>query len=480
MQDDSHRPLRVFWSYSHKDEALRDELHEHLSSLRRAALIADWHDRKIGAGKVWKDEIDRHLGDADVVLLLVSASFIASEYCWGEEMEKALARHAQDQARVIPVILRPCDWEDTPIARLQAVPKDARPITQYTDRDLAYVEISKAIRRAVTELKELREARQRAPKVVHSGADLGAALTSQEPVRQPAPPQPDEPKSASAAAGPASAEATPTPRDGVFIGVDPRTLPDLAVFKDVDAPWCPEMVVLPKGEFLMGSPESEKGRFDDEGPQHRVTIGYRFALGKYAVTFAEYDHFCELTDREMAWDEGWGRGRKPVIYVSWLDATAYCEWLARETGQPYRLPSEAEWEYTCRAGTTTPFSFGPTITPDQVNYNHSGETVLVGTLPPNPWGLHEMHGNVEEWVEDQWSQYIDAPTDGSAWNDRSGKKLFDMLPPVSLRMLRGGSWLQEPSRCRSAARDRGNPALSDKGLILPLGILGFRVARTLE
>ena len=121
-------------------------------------------------------------------------------------------------------------------------------------------------------------------------------------------------------------------------------------------------------EFLMGSPPDEDGHCDDEGPQHWVTIGRRFAIGKNAVTFAEYDHFSEVTKRQKPKDDGWGRSRQPVIHVSAADAEAYVEWLSRDTGQPYRLPTEAEWEYACRAGTTTPFSFGRTITSSQVNY----------------------------------------------------------------------------------------------------------------
>jgi hypothetical protein len=144
---------------------------------------------------------------------------------------------------------------------------------------------------------------------------------------------------------------------------------DLAVFRDVAALWCPEMVTLPAGDFLMGSPESEEGRFLNEGPQHKITIGYRFAIGRDPVTFAEYDRFCDVTKREKPMDRGWGRGRHPVTNISWDDAQAYCGWLATETGKPYRLLSEAEWEYACRAGTVTPFSFGATISTDQANYD---------------------------------------------------------------------------------------------------------------
>ena len=146
----------------------------------------------------------------------------------------------------------------------------------------------------------------------------------------------------------------------------PEDLPDLATFREL--PFAPEMVVIPGGTFLMGSPGDEPGRNDGEGPQHEVTVP-RFALGASAVTFAEYDRFCEATDREIAEDEGWGRDDWPAIHVSWIDATAYCEWLSGETGAEYRLPSEAEWEYACRAGSTVPFWWADAITPAQANYD---------------------------------------------------------------------------------------------------------------
>jgi formylglycine-generating enzyme required for sulfatase activity/uncharacterized caspase-like protein len=245
-------------------------------------------------------------------------------------------------------------------------------------------------------------------------------------------------------------------------------LPDLEVFRD--APLAPELVVIPAGEFMMGSPESEEGRFEDEGPQHRVTIGRRFAIARYPVTFDEYDRFCEARQREKPSDEGWGRGRRPVINVSWDDAQAYVSWLSQETGRAYRLPSEAEWEYACRAGTTSPYSFGDAITPEKANYSDSrlGRTGEVGAYPPNRWGIHDAHGNVWEWIEDDWhDNYRGAPSDGSAWKD-AGKGREPRLC-----VLRGGSWVNDSRHCRSACRNG-----IDAGY--RLYNVGFRVARTLS
>jgi formylglycine-generating enzyme required for sulfatase activity len=250
-------------------------------------------------------------------------------------------------------------------------------------------------------------------------------------------------------------------------------LPHFAVFRDIEAPWCPEMVALPAGEFLMGSPESEVGRGDDEGPQHRVTISSRFAIGRYPVTFDEYDHFCDVTNGEKPEDEGWGRGRRPAINVSWYDAQAYCKWLAKVTDRPYRLPSETEWEYACRAGTTRPFSFGRTTTEKDANFGWNvGKTTKVGTFPPNPWGLYEMHGNVLEWVADNWHESYDgAPADGSVW-------VTAFAGAGAGHVLRGGSWNSgartvrhhNARYVRSAYRDWLEPGGRYDGL-------GFRCAR---
>jgi formylglycine-generating enzyme required for sulfatase activity len=242
---------------------------------------------------------------------------------------------------------------------------------------------------------------------------------------------------------------------------------DLEVFRD--ASFAPELVVIPTGEFMMGSTEEEEV-FEDERPQHRVTIHRRFALGRYPVTFEEYNRFCEATRREKPADQGWGRARRPVILVSWDEAQAYNGWLSQETGKAYRLPSEAEWEYACRAGTTTRYSFGDAITPRDANYGDTGlkSTSEVGGYPPNPWGFHDMHGNVWEWVEDDWHEnYREAPTDGSAWKEPEASS------DQRLCVLRGGSWDSDSRGGRSAFRNRRIPNLRRS-------IVGFRVARTLS
>ena len=236
-------------------------------------------------------------------------------------------------------------------------------------------------------------------------------------------------------------------------------------FRDCDV--CPEMVVVPAGTFLMGAPESERDSDSGELPVHAVTVP-SFAVGVYEVTFDEWDA-CVAgggCDGYRPYDRNWGRGRRPVIRVTWEDAQRYVEWLSLRTGERYRLPSESEWEYAARAGTTTPFHTGETITTEQANYNgrlFRHQTVPVGSFGANEFGLHDVHGNVREWVYDCWNDHYEgAPADGSAW--LSGR--------CDVRVLRGGSWFDVPSVLRAASRLWDTTGSR-------LDINGFRVARTL-
>ncbi|NEO56616.1 MAG: SUMF1/EgtB/PvdO family nonheme iron enzyme [Okeania sp. SIO3B5] len=228
-----------------------------------------------------------------------------------------------------------------------------------------------------------------------------------------------------------------------------------------------EMVAIPGGTFMMGSPENEAERSDSESPQHEVTL-QPFYMSKYPITQNQYQ---AIMGKNPSRFKG---GNRPVECVSWYDATEFCQKLSQKTGKNYRLPSESQWEYACRAGTTTPFYFGETITSELANYDgnyiygkapngkYREKTTDVGSFPPNAFGLYDMHGNVWEWCADDWHQnYEGAPTDGSAWLENDGKEDY----PV----LRGGSWINNPFDCRSAIRVYNNR----RGLLYIY--FGFRV-----
>lgn len=252
-------------------------------------------------------------------------------------------------------------------------------------------------------------------------------------------------------------------------------------FRDCAA--CPEMVVVRAGEFLMGSPPSERGRNPDEGPQRKVTFSQPFAVGKYEVTFAQWDAcVAEAGCTHKPGDNDWGRGKHPVINVSWNDAQQFVRWLAQKTGKPYRLLSEAEWEYAARGITKTtepqsPFSTGVTINYSQANYDanfvygvgakmgvYRQKTLDVGSFKPNAFGLHDMHGNVWEWIGDCYKDsYAGAPTDGSAVTSSN----------CQLNLLRGGAWNYYPQLLRSAYRYASAPGIRTENM-------GFRVARSMQ
>ena len=239
-----------------------------------------------------------------------------------------------------------------------------------------------------------------------------------------------------------------------------------------DCPDCPEMVVVPAGRFTMGSEV-----FDSEKPPHPVTIAKPFAVGKFEVTFSQWDACASDGHcKHSASDHGWGRGRRPVIDVTWADAQEFCAWLSRKTSKPYRLLTEAEWEYAARGGTSTAFATGDTITTDQANFDGNftfgseakgifrGKTVEVGTFKPNAFGLYDMHGNVGEFVQDCYKDnHTGAPRDGTA------------VPEAIAcpRVLRGGTWNRDPRNVRSASRYRTWPGFRHE-------TLGFRVARNVD
>jgi formylglycine-generating enzyme required for sulfatase activity len=228
-----------------------------------------------------------------------------------------------------------------------------------------------------------------------------------------------------------------------------------------------EMATIPGGTFMMGSPENEKARSSDES-LHQVRVP-SFFMGKYSVTQAQYEAIMRTNPSRFK------GSNRPVEGVSWNNAVAFCEKLSQRAGKNYRLPSEAEWEYACRAGTTTPFHFGETITTDLANYPgqytyddeptkgvYRQQTTEVGSFGvANNFGLYDMHGNVLEWCQDDWHKgYESAPTDGSEW--------LDIEKNTNIKRLRGGSWSHHPGNCRSACR-------SHCELDNDLNYIGFRV-----
>jgi formylglycine-generating enzyme required for sulfatase activity len=246
-----------------------------------------------------------------------------------------------------------------------------------------------------------------------------------------------------------------------------RALKPIDAFREC-AKDCPEMIIVPAGEFIMGSPADEQGRYGDEGPPHQVTITRAFAVSKFSVTFADWDACVAIGGcSASANDASWGRGTRPVINVSWYDARAYVAWLSRMTGQPYRLLSEAEWEYAARAGTETAYSFGDdAVMLGQYAWyiaNSDARTHPVGVKRPNAFGLYDMAGNVWEWVQDCYhADYPGAPTDGSAWTGGDCNR----------RVARGGSWNDNPHYLRSASRRWLSTDTR-------FNQVGFRVGRTL-
>jgi len=217
----------------------------------------------------------------------------------------------------------------------------------------------------------------------------------------------------------------------------------------------PEMLMIPAGTFRMG--DIQGGGESNEKPVHSVSVG-QFAMGKFEVTFAEYDKFAEATGREKPNDKGWGRGNRPVINVSWNDATAYAKWLSNQTGKQYRLPTEAEWEYAARAGTETKYWWGNSIDRSKANYgNNLKKTAPVGLFSANKFGLYDTVGNVWEWTCSEYDSKYNGKE--KACIDENSNKY---------RMLRGGSWIDIPWYVRTANRSWDTPDFRN-------GNSGFRV-----
>jgi formylglycine-generating enzyme required for sulfatase activity len=540
------RKLRVFISYSRKDEDFAQEL---LAGLEMAGFepYLDKHD--IAAGEDWETRLGRLIEAADTVVYVISPDAVASERCaWEVERTVTLKK------RLLPIVWRRVDEAQVP-------PRLKQLNYLFFDRPLMSVPTLLALATALrTDLEWIREhtrigeaairwdTRGRNEALLLRGDELTAAKTWLASPPQYAPEPTLLHHEFIKAAEDAETTRTSSERQRleemaaalerekvaqrdrelaleqvqfaqdqrakalrrgqralsaaaalfvcIIVGaigwykqaylkeqyqwrmvMGPAVLPagrERALqarqeFKEC-ANGCPMMIVVPAGKFTMGSSETEEeDRSKDEGPQHEVTIAKPFAVGRTDVTFAEWDICVAAGACQKVSDNGWGRGDRPVILVSWEEAKGYVAWLKRITGKDYRLLSEAEWEYSARAGNQGRWSFGDDEAQlgDYAWFNKNSEvkTQRVAKKKPNAFGLYDMHGNVWQWVEDPYhDNYDGAPLDGSVWGQGAD---------ASRRVLRGGSWNYAPVNLRSAGRRRGLTV--DRS-----GLIGFRVGRSLK
>ena len=448
---------QLFISYSHVDRGWVERLQTMIRPLVRSEALRLWDDSQIPAGAKWKVEIEKALASAKVALLLVSDDFLASEFVTNQELPPLLRAAEEEGLCILWVCLGPCFYEATPIHEYQAVLPPGEPLEALSpvQQKAALKTIAVAIRAALS--SEVAPAQD-------PPAQVQPAQVQPRPDPAPLP----APSVSTAAPAPTDSSrlqpfATSTClllQEGGRWSMERRLLQVEGCREDLGEGVALTMLKIPAGSFLMGSPEDEPERSEDEGPQHEVTLG-SFFMAQTPITQAQWRVVAgwQKVGRDLKPDPSKFKGaNRPVEQVSWFDALEFCRRLSKRTGQRYGLPSEAQWEYACRAGSTTPFHCGATLTPELANYNgnhvygngpkgtYREQTIDVASFPANAWGLHDMHGNVLGWCEDHWhDSYNLAPGDDQPW-----------LAPVAgadeQKLLRGGSWIGDPGDCRSAYR----------------------------
>jgi formylglycine-generating enzyme required for sulfatase activity len=443
----------VFISYSHQDEVWKDRILGHLNVLVKEDKLVVWEDRQIQPGQIWLSAIEQAMDSCRVAVLLISKDFLSSDFIQRQEVPTLLRRREAEGVRVIPVILKPCVWQEVDwLQGIQARPKDGKALSGMSehDADAAMTDLVLEIHRLLSATPKSRRA---------SAAVVQPAAVILPP---PVPPQRQFPKlprklffalpavaiiaviwvpvsawlREAMTQPPRAAEAgqhSPAPQQENSVPQAPSptqttTPPPTAASKPPAQPSSaikePAMVALDGGEFWMGSDKtSDPEAYGDETPRHKVKVE-PFSLGKFEVTVAEYAAFAAAPDKGFAVSDAWRKpgftqgDNHPAVNVSFHEAQAYAAWLVKQTGKPYRLPTEAEWEYAARAGTETSRYWGNNLNDACAYanvYNRSGKLALkdagdvacedhyvhtapVGQFKPNAWGLHDMLGNAWEWT----------------------------------------------------------------------------------
>jgi formylglycine-generating enzyme required for sulfatase activity len=482
---------QLFISYSHVDREWVERLQTMIRPLVRSHGLRLWDDSQIQPGDKWREEIETALAAAKVALLLVSSDFLASEFVTNSELPQLLTAAEEEGLRILWVPLRPSLVTVTPIYAYQGLGDPGRPLAGMdpVEQEEALVEIALAIQKALAPHQNSPSAAAQTPGASAGGPRQAAAPRSGSSVL----PGADRQAAAAARSRASQAEATEPPpatiplqhfptstcllrQEGGRWSMERRPLQVEGYREDLGGGVALTMVTIPAGSFLMGSPEDEAERAENEGPQHEVRLG-SFFMAQTPITQAQWRAVVgwQKVERDLDSDPSEFKGaNRPVEQVSWFDAQEFCRRLSQRTGRRYTLPSEAQWEYACRAGSTTPFHFGATLSPELANYKgnyvygngpkgtYRKQTVEVASFAANGWGLHDMHGNVYEWRQDHLHEsYNFAPGDDQPW-------LIPAAADDEPRLLRGGSWYYGPGDCRSACRDRYRPTAANDDV-------GFRV-----
>ncbi|GBL13735.1 serine/threonine-protein kinase pkn1 [Microcystis aeruginosa NIES-1211] len=478
--------IQIFLAHASEDKPAVLALHERL----KQAGYKPWLDKKdLIPGQNWRSVIPKAIADSQLFIACLSQRSIAKQGFVQREFKMALNQYADrppNSIYLIPLRLDECDIPDLRQEEYGLNLRDLHWLDYWEEDGFEQLE------RAITHQFNPEPEEPKKPVIV-----------PEEP-KQPII-VPEEPKKTVIVTPPLSVfnfEIVRVNAKGEQIKKESKQSQYFS--EDLGNDITLEMVAIPSGTFTMGSPANEKYSFDDERPQHEVNVP-PFFMGKYPITQAQWKAIASRTDLKVKKDldpdpshfkdppkpplkrgasdsppfEGGARGGsptrwdRPVEKVNWYDAVEFCARLSKLTGREYRLPSEAEWEYACRAGTTTPFYFGETITGELANYDASytyagepngeyrEETTPVGQFPPNAFGLYDMHGNIWEWCADTWhDNYDGAPTDGSVWIENGDD---------SRSSLRGGSWCGYPYGCRSAYR------LNYSRRVVNFSYFGFRV-----